>query len=579
MPRLRASAIAFVLLLGGAVFFAPARAQGEPKGDEAGLEAVTQAFLTGSALPDPGTGPGRDRILALRQRILAVQGGTDGSDAAKKKLREDIDAVSALVGQSPPKDVIDSYLRRQKGAARESSAPPAPARRPEADAKPAPTAQEEAAARAEAAERGDAALRRALAASGNWNGSENRAPFGVPGLNGTSGLTDLGGLPPRAQLPQSFRPWSAAPPDPYDVSRGAVLSAPSHDTRPIWNPSGNKDVLSALGDYVHDWLGLKNAADREDLAHVDRDSRAACAGGLSAGCVGYKTLSLSGHVVTGVQQQGEDLTSPDVATRQRAVVGMTPLALAQSVPDAAAALRDMHREGYSWPSIGAASLAMTGVAVDASGLGVGKTLEKSLVKTETGFLEHAARERLINAGFGSVSEAERAAEHISSKSFKIERGDISAILERAPCRGATCTEAEWQARERAFYEVTGRSPRDADAQKMLSRFRESMPDAPKRAPAVAETTPERGHTGPIPAPKTEEITGFTGLEPAKPKTAVQGGGAMRKRWKDPQGNIYEWDSQEGMLEKYDSRGKHLGEFNPKSGAQTKPADKTREVEP
>jgi hypothetical protein len=80
-----------------------------------------------------------------------------------------------------------------------------------------------------------------------------------------------------------------------------------------------------------------------------------------------------------------------------------------------------------------------------------------------------------------------------------------------------------------------------------------------------------------PAPK--EVTGVLGLKQAKPKTPVQGGGGLRKRWKDQKGNIYEWDSQHGALEKYNKRGKHLGEFDSSTGEQTKPADKTRSVEP
>ena len=47
----------------------------------------------------------------------------------------------------------------------------------------------------------------------------------------------------------------------------------------------------------------------------------------------------------------------------------------------------------------------------------------------------------------------------------------------------------------------------------------------------------------------------------------------------PKGRIYEWDSQHGAVEIYDSQGKHLGEFNPETGEQTKNADSTREVEP
>lgn len=69
------------------------------------------------------------------------------------------------------------------------------------------------------------------------------------------------------------------------------------------------------------------------------------------------------------------------------------------------------------------------------------------------------------------------------------------------------------------------------------------------------------------------------LTRAKPKTPVQGGGGLRNRWKDKEGNIYEWDSQHGTLEKYNKRGGHLGEFDPRTGDQLKPPDPTRTIEP
>ncbi|MFS2158275.1 colicin E3/pyocin S6 family cytotoxin [Pseudomonas sp. Pseusp122] len=62
------------------------------------------------------------------------------------------------------------------------------------------------------------------------------------------------------------------------------------------------------------------------------------------------------------------------------------------------------------------------------------------------------------------------------------------------------------------------------------------------------------------------------------KTKIQGGGGLRKRWKDSKGRIYEWDSQHGAVEMYDKRGKHLGEFDPNTGEQTKPAKPGRKVE-
>ncbi|WP_246538494.1 colicin E3/pyocin S6 family cytotoxin [Nissabacter archeti] len=54
---------------------------------------------------------------------------------------------------------------------------------------------------------------------------------------------------------------------------------------------------------------------------------------------------------------------------------------------------------------------------------------------------------------------------------------------------------------------------------------------------------------------------------------------MISRWKDTQGRIYEWDSQHGTVEIYDKSGRrHLGEFDPVSGKQTKLANPMRKVE-
>jgi cytotoxic domain protein len=74
------------------------------------------------------------------------------------------------------------------------------------------------------------------------------------------------------------------------------------------------------------------------------------------------------------------------------------------------------------------------------------------------------------------------------------------------------------------------------------------------------------------------LKGFPGLTKDKRKTPNQGGGGLRKRWKDKKGNIYEWDSRHGALEKYDKQGWHLGQFDYITGKQTKPADKTRRIQ-
>ena len=78
-------------------------------------------------------------------------------------------------------------------------------------------------------------------------------------------------------------------------------------------------------------------------------------------------------------------------------------------------------------------------------------------------------------------------------------------------------------------------------------------------------------------PPAKNIPGIPGLRNVKPKTPF--GGGKRKRWKDKDGNIYEWDYQHGKLEKYDRRGRHKGEFDPETGEQTKPPDSNRRVEP
>lgn len=79
-------------------------------------------------------------------------------------------------------------------------------------------------------------------------------------------------------------------------------------------------------------------------------------------------------------------------------------------------------------------------------------------------------------------------------------------------------------------------------------------------------------------PKPGLLPAFPDAKWAPPKTRMKGGG-LRPRWKDVAGTIYEWDFQHGAVEKYNKRGKHLGEFDHNSGSQTKPADPTRSIEP
>jgi hypothetical protein len=79
-------------------------------------------------------------------------------------------------------------------------------------------------------------------------------------------------------------------------------------------------------------------------------------------------------------------------------------------------------------------------------------------------------------------------------------------------------------------------------------------------------------------PPPENLPAFSDAKWAKPKTPVQGGGGLRKRWKDSAGNIFEWDSQHGTIEKYNRNGQHLGEFDPISGKQTKPPNPNYKVQ-
>ncbi|CAI8769496.1 Toxin [Pseudomonas sp. IT-P44] len=79
-------------------------------------------------------------------------------------------------------------------------------------------------------------------------------------------------------------------------------------------------------------------------------------------------------------------------------------------------------------------------------------------------------------------------------------------------------------------------------------------------------------------PAPDSLAAFPDLKSAPSKTYVRGGGGKRRRWKDSSGRIYEWDSQHGKVELYTKQGKHLGEYDPLTGEQTKPADPKRSVE-
>ncbi len=80
----------------------------------------------------------------------------------------------------------------------------------------------------------------------------------------------------------------------------------------------------------------------------------------------------------------------------------------------------------------------------------------------------------------------------------------------------------------------------------------------------------------IPPPKV--LTAFPDAVLVKGKTLIQGSNQKRRRWQTPDNKFYEWDYQHGTIEKYDKNGRHLGEFDPVIGNQTKPANPKRKIE-
>jgi RHS repeat-associated protein len=73
-------------------------------------------------------------------------------------------------------------------------------------------------------------------------------------------------------------------------------------------------------------------------------------------------------------------------------------------------------------------------------------------------------------------------------------------------------------------------------------------------------------------PPPKALPGFPGAARAKPK-----GG--RTRWKTPNGDILEWDSQHGDVEVYNKRGRHQGSADPNTGEMIKDPVPGRTIEP
>jgi hypothetical protein len=73
------------------------------------------------------------------------------------------------------------------------------------------------------------------------------------------------------------------------------------------------------------------------------------------------------------------------------------------------------------------------------------------------------------------------------------------------------------------------------------------------------------------------LPGFPLARRVRSKTMFPGG--LRRRWRDPDGMIYEWDYRHGPVELYDSRGVHRGEFDPFTGRRLGAPISGRTVEP
>ena len=102
-------------------------------------------------------------------------------------------------------------------------------------------------------------------------------------------------------------------------------------------------------------------------------------------------------------------------------------------------------------------------------------------------------------------------------------------------------------------------------------------------PRVVEPTAARTGTGRAAGPffppgDGQSLPDFPGSFRVKAKTPMPGG-RLRPRWKTSDGRIFEWDFQHGMVEGYDGRGRHLGEFDPNTGSARRASIPGRRVDP
>jgi hypothetical protein len=81
----------------------------------------------------------------------------------------------------------------------------------------------------------------------------------------------------------------------------------------------------------------------------------------------------------------------------------------------------------------------------------------------------------------------------------------------------------------------------------------------------------------IQPPNNSILPAYPRARRVRGKTMFSGG--LRRRWRDPDGMIYEWDYRHGTVELYDARGVHRGEFDPVTGRRLGPPVPGRTVEP
>ena len=65
---------------------------------------------------------------------------------------------------------------------------------------------------------------------------------------------------------------------------------------------------------------------------------------------------------------------------------------------------------------------------------------------------------------------------------------------------------------------------------------------------------------PVLPPEDDALPGFPEAKRSKSKTWFPGG--KRRRWKEPDGTIYEWDYENGRVEVYGRRGRRVSFLRP-----------------